>query len=239
MLIPMKLLSLIFLTVAVILFQGCAATQTSAAAPAPVIATKPTVSARPADRAQKAAAANPAPAVTVTPAAAPQSYQRVTLDRFFAGQTASMPLSLEIPAAYVHAEGLEIPDTYSYWMQEQDVAAVVKTQDLPARSGYIYGKVSLDVGFDKTTGKFTSEDKFEADMAEAGMKVMEKKRFDVKGYPVLASILKAKDGTIVCSMYLGMLIETNALYFGYIPPRNNLATGRAVWNHLLESIRQD
>ncbi len=191
-------------------------------------------STEPAPRTSDKRTTKPAP----TPADAAVTYQRVDITKFFGGQVAALPLSLEIPSSYVHAAEIKAPATYAYWMQNKDVAEATRTGTAQAKSGYLYGKISLDEAFDINTGKFSSEDSFETDMAEGGLKVIQKKRFDVSGYPVLSAILQAQDGTIVCSLFLGTLIDTNVLYFGYRPPMNSLPTGRKVWGHITNSIQK-
>jgi hypothetical protein len=169
-------------------------------------------------------------------AADTSDFKRVTFDEFFAGQVASIPLSLDIPAQYVHAQGLKIPFSYSYWMRSEEVAAAAKSQDLPKKTGYIYGKLTPNEGFDKKHGKFTSEDQVESQMAQAGMKLIEKKRFDANGFPVFSYLMQGKDGTIVGSAFVATMIDTNVLYFGYRPPNNDLKVAKKVWQRLLESL---
>ncbi len=175
-------------------------------------------------------------AVRVAGATPSKDFKKISLDEFFAGQVVSIPLSLEIPIQYVHAAGLKAPPTYSYWMKEDEVASAAKTQDLPAKTGYIYGKLSLNEGFDRTNGKFTSEDQAEVQLAQAGMKLIEKKRAEVRGFPMFSYIFQAKDGTVVCSLFVATLIDSNVLYFGYRPPNNDLRTAKKVWAHLLASL---
>lgn len=174
---------------------------------------------------------------TAAPAAGLKDFKRVSFDNFFAGQVVSVPLSLEIPSQYVHAEGLEVPPTYSYWMRKEEVALAAKSENLPTKTGYLYGKVSTDEGFDQKKGKFTSEDRAEAQLAEGGMKLIEKQRIVVHGFPAFSYIVRAKDGTIVCSLFVATLMNTNVLYFGYRPPNNDLGTAKEVWAHVLASIR--
>jgi hypothetical protein len=169
-------------------------------------------------------------------AAETSEFKKVTFDEFFAGQVASIPLSLEIPSQYVHAEGLKIPFSYSYWMRAEEVAAAAKSQDLPKKTGYVYGKLTPNEGFDKKKGKFTSEDNFQSQLAQAGMKVIEKKRFDANGFPVFSYLVRGKDGTIVGSAFVATVIDTNVLYFGYRPPNNDLKVAQKVWQRLLDSL---
>lgn len=167
-----------------------------------------------------------------------QAYKKVSFDDFFAKSIVPLPLSIDIPDQYSYAEAVSNrATTYSYWMRADEVAHAVKTQDLPAKTGYIYGKLTPNEAYDRDTGKFTSEDQLEAQAAQAGMEVIERKRFEARGYPVFAYIVKAKNGTVVCSMFVGTLVDTNVLYFGYRPPRNDLKIGRAIWSHILDSLR--
>ena len=171
------------------------------------------------------------------PTTSSHEFKRLSFDEFFARQVVSLPLSLEIPVQYVHAQGLAAPATYSYWMQANEVAAAAKSQDLPSKTGYIYGKLSLDVGFDRTSGRFTIEPGFEAQAAQNGMEIIEHKRFQAVGRPVLAYMLRAKNGNLVCSMYIATGIDSNAVYIAYRPPMNDVATTRVVWSRLVGSLR--
>jgi hypothetical protein len=167
-----------------------------------------------------------------------QEYKKVSFDEFFAGSIVSIPLSIEIPQQYGYAEAAsDRVTTYSYWMRADEVARAVKTQDLPSKTGYIYGKLTPNEAFDRSSGKFTSEGQLEAQCARAGMELIERKRFEAKGYPVFAYIVKSKNGTVVCSMFVGTLIDTNVLFFGYRPPKNDLKIGRVVWSHILDSLK--
>src|SRR4051812_12938098 len=87
-------------------------------------------------------------AASAAPSGLPD-FKRVSFDEFFAGEVVSIPLTLEIPAQYVRAKGLKVQPTYSYWMRPDEVASAAKTTNLPAKSGYIYGKLSLNEAFDR------------------------------------------------------------------------------------------
>ncbi len=167
-----------------------------------------------------------------------QEYKKVSFDEFFAGSVSSIPLSIEIPSQYVYAAPVsDRVTTYSYWMRVDEVAGVAKSKDLPAKTGYIYGKLSPNEAYDRERGKFMSEDQVEAQLAQAGVELIERKRFEAKGYPVFAYIVRAKNGTVVCSLFVGTLIDTNVLYFGYRPPKNDLKVGRQIWAHILDSLK--
>ena len=171
-----------------------------------------------------------------SPASA-QTYKKLTLAEFFAGEIEAIPLSIEIPSQYVHAEGLDVEATYSYWMRTEDVAAAVKTQDLPKKNGYIYGKVSLDMAYDADKGKFANEAKFEAEMKKAGFKFLELKRQKINGHPILSFMAKDKKGHLVNAMYVATLVDTNVIYIAYQSPENDLKTAQSVWKHILASLK--
>lgn len=172
------------------------------------------------------------------PAAQPAATKRVPFDQFFDGQVASLPLALNLPSNYVHADGLDLQATYSYWMHPDEVPGVARTGDLPLKTGYIYGKISTNEGYDQSTGKFTSEDQLDALLAGQGMAVVERQRFQAKGYPVLSHILKTRDGKVICQMYVGTLISSNAIFIGYRPPNNDLKVGMELWGRILDGLRE-
>ncbi|MBI5767178.1 MAG: hypothetical protein HZA93_05235 [Verrucomicrobia bacterium] len=164
-------------------------------------------------------------------------YRRVTFDEFFAKQVVSLPLSFEIPAQYVHATGLTVPSTYSYWMKRDEIAKAARTQDLPGKTGFVYGKLSLDVGFDQTRGRFTIEDDFESKAAQSGLEILSRRKLEIKGHAILDYMTRARNGNIVCSLYIATRIETNALYIAYRPPGNDLTHAKEVWNRMVGSVQ--
>ena len=61
---------------------------------------------------------------------------------------ANVPLSVLIPAEYQFANLNAAPPTYSYLMTPEGAEAVRKTGDLPVSTGFNFGKISTDVGYD-------------------------------------------------------------------------------------------
>jgi|LakMenE18May11ns_1017448.scaffolds.fasta_scaffold9837399_2 hypothetical protein len=172
------------------------------------------------------------------PVARPASYKRVSFSQFFDGQIVSIPLALNLPSNYVHANGLELQETYSYWMNQDEIPKAARTGDLPSKTGYIYGKVSMNAGYNQATGKFTSEDQLDAQFAAQGMTIIERQRFKTKGYPILSHIVRMRDGKVICQMYVGTLISSNAIFISYRPPNNDLKVGVEVWGKVLEALRK-
>lgn len=166
-----------------------------------------------------------------------RKYKKVSLDEFFDGKIVSLPLSFEIPAQYFNAKSLEAGITYSYWMLPNEVAKVLESGDLPKKTGYIYGKISTDEGYDQKTGKFTSEENFRKILAESGLSLVESKRFDMKGYPILAFMVKTEEGNMIYSMYVATKIDTNVAYISYTAPSGDAVLGKAVWKHIVESLK--
>ena len=121
---------------------------------------------------------------------------------------------------------------------KQEIAAAKKSKNLPVKTGYIYGKLSLDFGFEREKNKFTNEDDLEEQMKKVEMKLISKKRLEVNGYPVISIIGQNKKGNVMCAMYVGMLIETNAVLIVYVPPENNLMIGQVAWNKVVASLKE-
>jgi hypothetical protein len=150
---------------------------------------------------------------------AQSSFQRVELREFFAEKVIPLPLSMEIPGEYAYARDLPVPLDYAYWMRASDVQAA-RQGTLPAGNGFIYGKISLDVGYDVARDSF-GEESLESEMSAAGMQLHKKKRHRVGAFPVLDLEIVAPGGTRVCARYIATLVSTNVLYIAYRPAGND------------------
>jgi hypothetical protein len=70
----------------------------------------------------------------------------VHVDKFFAGQLQPLPLKWKIPKAYVYAEGLDVDETYSYWMQPNEIKAAISNKDLPGKAAqFLFCKIGDQV----------------------------------------------------------------------------------------------
>jgi hypothetical protein len=47
-----------------------------------------------------------------------------------------------------------------------------------------------------------------------------------------------RDGKVICQMYVGTLISSNAIFISYRPPNNDLKVGVEVWGKVLEALRK-
>ncbi|MCX6852153.1 MAG: hypothetical protein NTY98_24960 [Verrucomicrobia bacterium] len=107
--------------------------------------------------------------------AADVEMKTVSIDEFFAGQLQPLPLKLDIPKEYVHAKGLDVGESYTYWMLPQAIKPAAETGDLPV-TGYVWGKISLDVGYLAEQKKFSHEDGLKAELAAAGHEIVAQKK---------------------------------------------------------------
>ncbi|WP_395747526.1 hypothetical protein [Prosthecobacter sp.] len=172
--------------------------------------------------------------------AAEVEMKTVSIDDFFAGQLQPLPLKLDVPKDYVHAKGLEVDEGYTYWMLPKEIKPVAESGDLP-KTGYVWGKISLDVGWLAEQKKFSHEDDLKAQLAAAGHQLAVQKRRDAGGFAVFASIVnfKLEDGSRrpVYSAYIATNIESNCIYLSYSPPADfSAAQAAKVWDKIVESI---
>ncbi len=172
--------------------------------------------------------------------AAEVEMKTVSIDDFFAGQLQPLPLHLDIPKDYVHAEGLDLEASYTYWMLPREIKPVAESGDLP-KTGYVWGKISLDVGWLADQKKFSQEDGLKEQLAAAGHEFVSQKKRNAGGFAVLAFIanFKMEDGNrrTVYSAYIATNIETNCIYLSYSPPADfSAAQADKVWNSIIESI---
>lgn len=164
----------------------------------------------------------------------------VSVDEFFAGQLKPLPLKLDIPKEYVHAKDLKVDESYTYWMLPQAIKPAADTGDLPS-TGYLWGKISLDVGYLAEQKKFSHEDGLKAELAAGGHELVAQKRRDAGGYAVIASIVnyKLEDGSrrLIYSAYIATRIETNCIFLSYSPPSDfSKQQASQVWDRIIDSI---
>lgn len=147
-----------------------------------------------------------------------------------------IPVQFKIPEHYDYAD-VGSPITYSYWMPKNKIQLVKTTRNMPVDTGYMYGKVSLSIAYDKTTRKFIGVEKLKQHAQAGGFSNVKFTRVEVGGYPVLFIEMKQKKtGKQLYSLYLGMQLATNTLYITYRPPANKPAVGFYVWESFKKSM---
>ena len=159
----------------------------------------------------------------------------VPFDTFMQGQLVSVPLSIPVPKAYEPVTAEEMMHlTYSYWMPRKEVKQSLKSHKLPEQTGYMYGKLSLNVAYEPELDSFSIHDE---EFAASGQRVLGKEQISVNGHSLLFMEVAVKVQNVerkVWMLYIAMNIDTNAAYFTYVPPRHDEALGDCFWKHLKE-----
>ena len=177
---------------------------------------------------------------TISLHAADVAMKTVSIDEFFADQLQPLPLKLDVPKDYVHAKGLEVGESYTYWMLPQAIKPAAETGDLPQR-GYVWGKISQDVGYLAEQKKFSNEHGLKAELAASGHELVAQKKRNAGGFVVIASTVKYKlaDGTrrLIYSAYIATNIETNCIFLSYSPPSDfSKEQAEKIWDRIIDSI---
>jgi len=164
--------------------------------------------------------------------------KKVTLDQFMNNELSkSLPISFLIPQEYELAK-IEAPLTYAYWMTPDGAEQVGQTKDLPVGSGWLYGKVTMSVGYDETSDKFLGTENLKEQARIGGFSLIKSERFSVSDFPVMTLEMEHNaSGKTLYSLYIGMKLETNAIYLSYREPTGKKAVGRYVWDNLINSMK--
>lgn len=154
--------------------------------------------------------------------------------------SASIPLTVLVPSEFEHVEQNRAPITYSYWMTSEMGAVAKKTGIIPTPAGFMYGKVSSNVGYDANKDIFIGAEDIEKQAREAGFTNINVQRASSKGYALL--FLEATDSRSdknIYSVYVAMNVSTNVVFIAYRPPNNDRKIGDCFWaafkDTLLES----
>jgi len=163
----------------------------------------------------------------------------VELTIFMQGQLAKpIALPIPVPSDYESATIPDAPISYAYWMRPRDVEKTIRTGNLPSNNGYMYGKISLDVGYDKDSDLFIGfDDPKSIAQVRASFLSLTIERCHFKEHPVL--LLKAaapSSGNMVYAMYLATKIETNTIYLAIRPPQNSRYVGDQIFDALKGSL---
>jgi len=119
-------------------------------------------------------------------------------------ESISIPLSIPVPKSYEDVSPKGAPVGYFYWMRPEDVEEVERTSDLPSKNGYMSGRISLDVGYDKSKDVFMgAEDREIVRQMKQAFGDFKMSRFRAGGHPVLIVSCRAKQsGKLVYAMYV-------------------------------------
>ncbi len=168
-------------------------------------------------------------------------FEIVRLDAFMQNQLeGEFSLPIPVPAEYEPASLEETQLTYSYWMRPSDVDSVNQTGDLPSDNGYIYGKISLNVGYDQASDTFIGvEDAMAVAQAKQYLSGLKMSRMDACGYPILLLQAKMKAGNKrVYAAYIGVNISTNVVYIALRPKANEKKIGKRFFSVFEAEIKK-
>lgn len=174
-----------------------------------------------------AAGAEPAPLKTVPLGDFMQNQLRVPIG-----------LPLPVPAEYEPAKLAAARVSYSYWMRPEDAEKANASGSLPADNGFMYGKISLDVGYDRAKDLFIGAEEPESiAKARKVFSAIELERYRFGEHAVLLMTLAAPESNkLVYAMYVATNIETNVVYVALRPANDSREVGDQVWASLKASL---
>jgi hypothetical protein len=158
----------------------------------------------------------------------------------------SIPLRVSIPKEY---ERLPLAPAVNgvVWARPDEFEAIRQTNDLPAKTGYFFGRLTLNVGYDAGTGSFicgpNCDEKALMRQVKDAADDAQFERRTVNGMPILlieidaVSKLKTAGGATKMYMaYIATLIDTNVALITYLPPSQSPDQGRAAWTAFRQAL---
>lgn len=158
------------------------------------------------------------------------SFKTVQLDEFMQYQLSiKLPVPIPVVETYQVSKLSGAPVGYSYWMRPEDVEAVKTSGDLPAEHGYMYGKVTQSVGYDKSEDIFIGvEDPQSLAKAKSFFPTLTLERYQFDGHAILLVKMASVDAKkIAYAIYIATNLDTNVVYVALRPARNSEEAGDA------------
>jgi len=152
----------------------------------------------------------------------------------------SYPINILVPTEYQAFEfAADEPGKY-YWMRPKDAIKAIKSDELPIKKGFMYGKITMNVDYDANKDLFIGvEDAETQKQMETYFDEFSMQRALVSGYPVLLIRMMHKEvKKPTYLMYIATKISTNVLVVTYIPPRYSVKKGDYVWEKQLALFKQ-
>lgn len=188
------------------------------------------------------ASAAPPSAPPSAAAGEPIKLKTLSIDTFMPQRlSVSVDVPVVVPADYELAVMPKASPFSAYWMKPQDVAAANQTGDLPAGNGYMQGKFSDGVAYDKARDVFAGADDAETlqqmQNHMGGFSALTMERFSYGKYPVLlVTATAAGSGMRAYFMYIGINLDTNVVAVSLRPPGNSAEIGDHVWGELKKML---
>jgi hypothetical protein len=169
----------------------------------------------------------------------PPGFRELTFDEFTRHHFAhDLPVRFRVPVGYVPVHSPVHVDQ-TYWMSPADSTAQAAAADTTLKDGFYSVRLSLSIGYDQDRRMFMGEDGDETTLADAytkgGFSDVTVERYDVNGYPVLF-VEASRDGRRGTLVYVGALVETNAVVAFYSAPSPARDVDRARWAAFKQGI---
>jgi hypothetical protein len=161
----------------------------------------------------------------------------VPFDEFFNGRLGSVPLRLPVPSTYQAVAVDSKDDTLHYWFPPDQAEQVRRTGDLPAGSGYVYGRLSRDVGYHSEHRAFDIEGR-ERDLGQLGFTNVRMERARVNEHAVLfVEFVETKTGRKAYMAYVALNQGTAAAFVAFVPPGNVSLLGDCFWKYFKTVVK--
>jgi len=163
----------------------------------------------------------------------------VPFDKFMKGLLiGSVPLGVPVPKGYEPTRFGSESLGYSYWMLPKEASKAERSHKLPVQTGYMYGKLSLDVGYDAQRDLFLNvEDAGEA-LLSSGIRDVHLERARIGNHALLFMDAVLADGKRkVSSVYVALNVATHVAYLTYVPPKWDRASGDCYWEKFKTAVK--
>src|SRR5262245_20357953 len=158
----------------------------------------------------------------------------------------SIPLRVSVPKEYERLQ-LEYATDGVVWAPPDEFEGIKQTNNLPSKTGYFHGRLTLNVGYDLKTrsficGPYCDEQELMKQAKDAADDA-KFERHTVNGIPILliemdaTSKLKTAGGARKMYMaYIATLIDTNVVLILYMPPSQSPDQGGAMWTAFKQAL---
>lgn len=165
--------------------------------------------------------------------------KKVTLDEFMQGSVlGKINVPVIVPTEFEPAVLPKANFGYVYWMNPNDVSASNSSGSLPEQNGYMYGKITPNVGYDARKDIFIGlEDPESIERARRQMAGLTIARYKF-GPHAIVLLSYAIGNKLAYLMYVATNIDTNVVYIALRPPGNSQEIGEAVWKHLKSTLER-
>ena len=152
----------------------------------------------------------------------------------------SFPVDILVPKEYQSYEFEADEAGKYYWMRPKDAKKAIKSSELPIKKGFMYGKVTTNVGYDINKDLFIGiEDESTQKQMEGYLDEFLMERVDVSGYPVLLVKMVLKETKKPSYLiYLATKIASNVVVIAHIPPKYSEKKGDYVREKQLALFKQ-